>query len=63
MCRLVGVQYVTDMANPYTERNMASVAPAAEGGAGAGVPHMLERRGIDPVVADAWRNAAGPARY
>jgi hypothetical protein len=60
LCKLVGVQYVADMANPYTERNMASFAPATEGGLGAGDPHMLKRKGIDPGVADAWRAAAPP---
>jgi len=62
MCRLVGVEYVADMADPYSERNMAAFAPTVEGGFGAGDPHVLERRGIDPRMADAWRTAAGPAR-
>jgi|AntAceMinimDraft_5_1070358.scaffolds.fasta_scaffold05820_4 hypothetical protein len=49
------------MAAPYTERNMASFAPAEAGGKGAADPHMLARRGIDPALADAWRKATPPA--
>jgi hypothetical protein len=60
LCKLVGVQYVADMTNPYTERNMASFAPATEGGLGAGDPHVLQRTGIDPGAADAWRAVAPP---
>ena len=57
----MGVAYCADMASPYTERNMASFAPAEAGGLGAGDPHMLTRRGIDPTLADAWRKASPPA--
>lgn len=62
LCEVVGVSYCNDMATPYTERNMASFAPVEAGGLGAGDPHMLARKGIDPALADAWRKASPPVR-
>ena len=44
------VPYREEMANPYAERNAATFAPAAEGGLGAGDPHMRGR----------WRQASIP---
>ena len=60
MCDVVDVPYHADMVNPYNKQNISTFAPACEGGLGAGDPHLLERRHVDPFLANAWRYAKPP---
>ena len=62
MCEVIGVPYNSSMLTPYTATNTSTFTPASgEGGLGAGDPHMLHRGGVDPALADAWRDASPPS--
>jgi|TARA_B110000967_G_scaffold66270_1_gene68483 3-oxoacyl-(acyl-carrier-protein) synthase/acyl carrier protein len=60
MCDVIDVPYHADMVNPYNKQNISTFTPACEGGLGAGDPHLLERRHVDPFLANAWRYAKPP---
>ena len=60
MCKVIDVHFHMDMVNPYNKQNILTFAPACEGGLGAGDPHLLERRRVDPSLANAWRDTKPP---
>jgi predicted transcriptional regulator len=60
MCKVIDVPFHVDMVNPYNKQNILTFAPACKGGLGAGDPHLLERRHVDPSLANAWRHTKPP---
>lgn len=54
LCAFVGLPYDESMTRPYTAENTASFQPVEPGGRGSTDPKLLNHKGIDPKMADAW---------